>query len=80
MNDRDTFAKRMESKSNAMKEEGFKRWMDMPETRVLVSLIPPNEHADLVRTILQAAYNSGFATGQIGTIMEVLMLSGRERP
>lgn len=52
--------KEFELKSEAAKKECFRRWMQEPMTRALVSMIPPCEQLEI---ILQAAFEEGFKAG-----------------
>lgn len=61
--------KEMEAKSDHAKKEGFRRWMQEPMTRALVSMIPPCEQLEI---ILQAAYESGFQAGSDATAVSFL--------
>lgn len=52
-----------EAAAATSKKKGFDKWLDEPMTRALVSMIPETENKDIVRAVLQAAYNCGFDTG-----------------
>lgn len=51
----------IQSRSDSAKREGFRRWMQEPMPRALISVIPPCEQLEV---LLQAAYEAGFISGQ----------------
>lgn len=50
----------MEQRSETDRKEGFRKWMQEPMTRALLSRIPPCEDLEL---LLQATFEDGFAKG-----------------
>lgn len=62
-----------ESRQNADKKEGFRRFMQEPMARALISTLAPSENLEV---LLEASFNSGFAAGSVSTtisLLEVLM-------
>lgn len=74
--DQKTFTKHMQEKSAEAKKAGFEQWLNQPESRALISMIPANENPDLIRLILQGAFESGFASGQVTTVVELIKSTG----
>lgn len=61
--------KEFEARSVEAKKEGFRRWMQEPMTKAMLSLMPPCEHMEV---ILQACWESGFAGGSVSTTISFL--------
>ena len=53
-----------EASAKESREEGFAKFMEKPETKLMISLIPPSETQEAVRTLAQAAFNYGHEVGQ----------------
>ena len=70
--DKSAFVKNMEAKAEQARKDGFENWLSSPEVRALVSMIPPGENKDLLRLVLQSAFNSGFRLGQATTLIELI--------
>lgn len=68
----------LQSRSDSAKREGFRRWMQEPMTRALISMIPPCEQLEV---LLQAAYEAGFDSGAGETAISFLrdMMKGPPR-
>lgn len=64
--------KEAEARLANAKTEGFARWMAEPMTRAMLSTIPQGEHPDMLRALLQAAYESGVGMGSITTVLALL--------
>lgn len=64
--------KNIEAKNTSMKKEAFKRWMNQPEVRVLISMIPEGEKPGLVEMVLEAAHSAGWGGGSVASIIQVL--------
>lgn len=65
-------AEQIEEKSRLHKRNGFAKWLEQPMTRALVSMIPASEGKDVVQTVLQAAWESGYDTGVgVGMLMVI---------
>jgi hypothetical protein len=61
-----------EKQQELAKRDGFAAWMNEPMTRTLVSMIPPGENPELLRMILQAAFDNGFARGAGATAISFI--------
>lgn len=61
--------KEFEVRSNEERREGFRRWMQEPMTRALVSMIPPCEQ---IEVLLQAAFEAGHANGSVSATISFL--------
>lgn len=48
---------------------GFDRWLNMPTTKILVSMIPTEV---TVETVLCAAFEAGFASGKAQVAVEMV--------
>jgi hypothetical protein len=64
-------AKELEAKQDLAKREGFARWMKEPMVTAMISMIPPTD-AGILETVLRAAYESGFSTGGISMMADML--------
>lgn len=60
---------RMQAKIKSSKKEGFRRWLEEPMTKAMISGLLPSEHLEI---ILQSAYESGFGYGCVVTTVELL--------
>lgn len=53
--------------SEAARNDSFGRWMDGPEIKLLLSLLPPAQNdtqQDCLKALLQSAFHTGHAIGQ----------------
>jgi hypothetical protein len=66
-----TDAKRIE-RMEGSKEKGFADFMAKAETKLLVSMVPPMENPDLMKTLLRAAFDAGHGSGQGNILVEML--------
>lgn len=71
--------KELEIKHEAAKKTGFEKWLGEPSTRALISMIPEIENKDLVRLILQSAYDSGFGLGSVQATVDLMTLLTKPR-
>jgi hypothetical protein len=65
------------AKSNAAASLLFEEWLERPEVRLLVSLIPPAPQ-DVVRTTLYAAFRAGWGGGMdysVASLVDALVSS-----
>ena len=53
----------MKEKDAIAKKDGFSDWMNQPATRMMLSMIPPADKAEIIETLLQETYNAGYAKG-----------------
>lgn len=53
----------LRNRSEASRKEGLNYFMLRPETKLIISLIPPSEHNEVVRTLIESAFNAGFSAG-----------------
>lgn len=77
-----TTVNEMEAKSAARRKSAFDRWMDQPATRMMMSMIPAAEKREVLETLLQETFNSGFQAGAgetAGSFMEVIFKSMEKR-
>ena len=51
------------------KKEGFERWMAEPLTRAMLSTIPAGDNPDMLKALLQAAFDTGVGTGSVATAL-----------
>lgn len=67
-----------EQKQLDAKNQGFRKWMQEPMTRALMSTVPACENLEV---LLQAAFESGFGSGSGATAVSFLehMLKGPPR-
>jgi hypothetical protein len=57
-----------EAKQNSARKEGFRRFMQEPLTRALLSTIPPCDHLEAV---LEAAYQHGWGSGSVSATIHL---------
>lgn len=60
-----------EAKSERQRKESFARWLAQPMTRAMLSMIPPTDK-DILRTLLEEAFNQGFGIGSAAILVEVV--------
>lgn len=58
-----------EAKNDAAKKEAFRRFMQEPLTRALLSTIPPCEHLE---ALLEAAFHNGWGSGSVTATIGLL--------
>lgn len=56
--------------------EALDSFFDNPATKLMLSIIPPGDNPDALRTLIESAFNAGYASGQacvlIGMLEEVI--------
>lgn len=62
----------------AKTETSFTEWMDKPETKLMLSLIPPSENPDAMQTLLRSCFAGGHGAGE-GAVA-VLMIEAMLKP
>lgn len=55
---------RLDKRTRDAKEKGFSLFINTPLVRISMANIPPGSDPDLLRTLLEAAFTSGFGEGQ----------------
>lgn len=70
--DNEKLSKSILEDEKRVKEDGFRAFMERPESKLLVSLIPPAETPELVQSVLKSAYEAG-VNGGIGVVLLGLM-------
>lgn len=61
-----------EAEQKLLRKEGYSLFMDQPATRMMLSMIPPGEKQDVLETLLQETYNSGFSCGSATALISVM--------
>lgn len=58
-------------------DQSFQMFMETPTVRLLISMIPPMENPDVIRTILKEAHSSGWHGGacSVSIMMVKAMMS-----
>lgn len=65
-----------QAKLNTSKKEGFRKWMQQPMARAIISTIPPCENLEI---ILEACFDAGHVEGSAVTALsfiETIMSKG----
>jgi hypothetical protein len=52
--------------------EAFERWMRSPTTKLIISLIPPGQHPEVLQTLLREAFDFGAHVGQTQIAGEIV--------
>jgi len=68
--------KALEHRSETLKKEQFEKWLSEPMVRMGLSMVPPGDKQEVLKTLLQSAFNTGFNTGtgdMIRTMLEMIM-------
>lgn len=53
-------------------EQTFQRWLQKPEIKLLISMIPETSPVELLETLLRTAYEGGAGFGSMDTMSYVL--------
>jgi len=61
-------------------EANFKFWLQKPEVKFMVSLIPPASVDHSLETLLQLAFNAGTESGQCQAMRAVAEMVARSLP
>lgn len=61
-------------------ETAFAKWMDKPETKLMLSLIPPSENPDAMQTLLRSCFAEGHGAGEGAVAMMFLEKMLAPRP
>lgn len=75
----DQLKQQFEAKQETNRKIGFDKWLGEPSTRALLSMIPETENKDLVKLILQSAYDSGFGAGSVNATIDLMSLIMKPR-
>jgi hypothetical protein len=65
--------------SETAKNKSFDSFIAMPSVRLLISMIPASEHAEVLTTLLKEAYFTGWGGGSAATLSIMLaeMIKGQ---
>jgi hypothetical protein len=70
-----------EAKAEATGKAGFERWSGQSTVRMLMSMIPPGEHPEALKTLLMEAFKSGFAMGASYIALDMMQeMMSRPKP
>jgi hypothetical protein len=58
-----------EAKADSDKKDQFRRFMQAPLTRAMMSTLPPSEHLEV---LLQAAFDQGFGAGAVNATIGLM--------
>jgi len=62
-----------EARMSEGKKDGFRKWLDEPNVKALISISPPSEHLEM---LLMLTYEAGFGVGAvistIGLVAELM--------
>lgn len=63
------------------KNEAFEKFLSNPTTQLLISLIPPSQTEDAVKTVLLTAFDAGYSIGLGRAVKGIIkaMMSKEER-
>lgn len=70
-----------ERQDAAKAEEAFAKWLEMPMTKLGLSLIPPGENREALAMLLRSAFDCGYAvgTGQIlARLLDTMMKKDKQ--
>jgi hypothetical protein len=69
-------AKEREAYIETRRTEGFNSFLEPPATKLMLSIIPPGTTPDALISLIESAFNTGYACGQacvlIGMLEETL--------
>ena len=66
-------ASALDADKKLWQDANFKRWLDMPTTKIVISLIPEAAHHEAFHMLLRAAYDTGWHGGEsyiLGSFLE----------
>lgn len=71
-----------EQRMKESQNKNFAEWMSKPETKLMLSMVPPVENPDVLQTLLRGAFDAGHNSGQGNILVEMLtgMLTRAEPP
>jgi len=78
--DNEQLAKRITERTREHKKDQFGRWIEQPLVRLTLATVPPGDHRDGLRVLLQDAFDSGYAAGQgmmVGSFLEHMFADKR---
>jgi len=61
-------------------EDGFRKWMEKPATKLMVSLIPPSENPDAMDTLLRSCYADAHGAGEGAVAIMMIEAMFKPRP
>ena len=56
----------------AEKERDFQQFLSRPDTKMMLSLVPPSEPPEALQTLLRAAFESGVGSGMSYVMLPLL--------
>ena len=64
----------------ASTETAFTKWMDKPEIKFMLSLIPPSENPDAMQTLLRSCFAEGHGAGEGAVAMMMIEAMLKPKP
>lgn len=58
------------------RDEAFQSFLELPTTKLALSLIPPGDNPDALQVALRSAFDSGYGRGMMDTIVMLIRLRG----
>jgi hypothetical protein len=72
--------KSLEASMTRARKADFDNWMGQPATRFLMSMIPEGERQEALQTLLQGAFEAGFASGSATVAVSFVSELMKHRP
>lgn len=69
-----------ETRKAAQNSRAFGEWMALPETKLMLSLIPPGSVPEVVHVILLSAFNRGVQCGEGFAMLELMKTITERKP
>lgn len=67
---RDSEAELLKMRERA--DDAFNDFISAPTTKVLLTLIPPSDHPEAVKTLLRSAFDCGNMTGHMSVMLPLM--------
>ena len=71
--------KEIDQRTKESKDKAFADYLAKPETKLMLSMVSPQENPDLLQTLLRGAFDSGHSAGQ-GNVLSELITSMLKAP
>lgn len=61
-------------------EKAFTAWLEKPETKLMISMIPPAENPDAMQVLLRSCFDCGYGGGEGAVAMLMIEAMLKDRP
>lgn len=60
-------------------DAGFAEWLEQPQTKFMMSIVPPGDHPDLLASLLRSAFDRGAQIGMTSIMIDMMLSMVRKK-